>query len=459
MSIGPGGSSMRTWALGIGFVCSLGLAVSAVAYDPLAGDFSKEYPGDIRILSWNVLNNFPSGAAPEDEAFDRILAALQPDVICFQEIDSSLGEAPVEQRLDNLLGGTWEAHRGLFWAGGDRNQLAARWPLEMEREDTDPASEIRGVTIGLVDLPDLIYPRDIYLMGVHLKAGTGPDNRERRSQSGDAIAAWLGDARTLGGAVSLALDTPMVVLGDFNFYDSPAEPAEFAILNGDISDEVTYGPDVKGDWDNSDLADRTPLDPYNGSANTHSTQGAFDARFDRFYYTDSVVQAPVAFVLNTATMSPAQRAAAGLQAGDSSTATDHAAIVMDLRLLDFPAVESIVRLDTSPTTEGLVRFRVTFDQAVDDLGADDLSLLAGDLTGAAIDGVDGENDIWDVAVLTGMLEATTGSLALNLVDDDSVLNLGGMPLGGEGSGNGSAPGPAYIVRRPPTATHVWRRYE
>ena len=50
-----------------------------------AETMERRHPEDLRILSWNVLRDgpFKNGL---DANFGRVLAALQPDIICFQEI-------------------------------------------------------------------------------------------------------------------------------------------------------------------------------------------------------------------------------------------------------------------------------------------------------------------------------------------------------------------------------------
>lgn len=53
---------------------------------PLPVDsLEKEDPGDIRLAAWNVLQDGPMNPLKED-AFGRILAATQPDIINFQEL-------------------------------------------------------------------------------------------------------------------------------------------------------------------------------------------------------------------------------------------------------------------------------------------------------------------------------------------------------------------------------------
>jgi len=306
------------------------------AFDPLNGDFSKADPLDVRIVSYNHNQNFISDPGT-DAAFDRILIALDPDVICFQEFTSSVSQSDVTNRLDSILPtpGGWQIHFGLL--GGIRTVIASRYPLTMKRTDTIPQSSTRGVTIALVDLPDPTYAVDLYLLGVHLKCCGDPGGSEdqKRQKSADAIANWLGDARGVsrpsGDNVVLPSNTPMIVLGDFNFVGGP-QP-ELTLRTGNIIDEGTYGPDVKGDWDNSDLTDLVPVDPFTGDNFTWQGSGWYPpSRLDRFYYTDSVVAVASSFILNTDTMTSQALNNAGLHASDTlpSSTSDHLPIVMDV---------------------------------------------------------------------------------------------------------------------------------
>ena len=338
-------SRARQVAFGRQVLCCLLLSLLASspawAFDPLAGDFSKEHPLDVRIVEYNHERNFISDPS-RDAAFNRILIALNPDVICFEEFESSVSSTAIRDRLDSILpidgGGNWQIHLGLL--GGIRTVIASRYPLTMKRVDTIPASSTRGVTIALVDLPESNYDRDIYLLGVHLKCCGSPGSSEddSRQDSADAIANWLGDARGVsrpfGDNVELPADTPMISLGDFNLVGGP-QP-EDTLLTGDIQSESTYGPDVKGDWDISDMTDLHPVDPFTGDDFTWQGSSSYaPSRLDRFFYTDSVVTIANSFILNSDTMTSSALAAAGLQSSDTlpSRSADHLPMVADLRLV------------------------------------------------------------------------------------------------------------------------------
>ncbi|MEA2219963.1 MAG: hypothetical protein QOJ35_2589 [Solirubrobacteraceae bacterium] len=120
-----------------------------------------------------------------------------------------------------------------------------------------------------------------------------------------------------------------------------------------------------------------------------------------------------------------------------------------------PTALSIDRLDATPTSAGTVHWRMTFSEAVTGVGAGDLALArGGGLTGGAIGSVTGSGTTYTVTASTG---SGSGTLGLNLVDDDSIVDAGANPLGGSGAGNGNRSGQTYALdRTAPVATSIAR---
>ena len=109
-----------------------------------------------------------------------------------------------------------------------------------------------------------------------------------------------------------------------------------------------------------------------------------------------------------------------------------------------PSVVSSVRLNSNPTTRTTVFFRVTFSENVIGVTAADFSLTAPGITGASITSVTGTGAIRTVGVNTG---TGSGTITLNVVDDDSIVDAAGNRLGGTGAGNGIFnTGQTYNVR-------------
>jgi hypothetical protein len=145
---------------------------------------------------------------------------------------------------------------------------------------------------------------------------------------------------------------------------------------------------------------------------------------------------------------------AGLPAGETSNAvpTDYEGVTraaVDLpgayHTVTPPVALSILRTSASPTTAASVNFSVTFSEPVTGVDKNDFALVTSNgITGAAVTTVSGSGTSYTVSVKTG---AGSGSLRLNLVDDDSIVDAGNVPLGGEGANNGDfSTGQTYIVR-------------
>ncbi len=96
---------------------------------------------------------------------------------------------------------------------------------------------------------------------------------------------------------------------------------------------------------------------------------------------------------------------------------------------------------TSPATS--VSWTVTFSTSVTGVDATDFALVpAGSVTGASITSVTGSGTTWTVTANTG---SGYGTLGLNLVDDDSIVDGSGNKLGGTGAGNGNFTGQVYTI--------------
>lgn len=118
-----------------------------------------------------------------------------------------------------------------------------------------------------------------------------------------------------------------------------------------------------------------------------------------------------------------------------------------------PNVLAITRLDANPTSQSQVAYRVLFDEAVQASTVDtsDFALTrGGSLAGGNVLNVSGTGDTYTVQVNTG---SGSGSLRLDLIDDNTIRDLSGDRLGGNGPGNGNfTSGEAYAIdRSPPTA--------
>lgn len=109
-----------------------------------------------------------------------------------------------------------------------------------------------------------------------------------------------------------------------------------------------------------------------------------------------------------------------------------------------PSVVSIVRVNPSPTIAASVDYTVTFSENVSGVDIGDFTLTTSGLTGTSIAGVlQNTASTYQVTVTTG---TGSGTIRLDLIDDDSIADSASNPLGGAGSGNGNfTTGEVYVV--------------
>src|SRR5258706_11887361 len=110
-----------------------------------------------------------------------------------------------------------------------------------------------------------------------------------------------------------------------------------------------------------------------------------------------------------------------------------------------PTVSSIVRANADPTSAASVDFTVTFSESVFGVDVNDFALTT-TVTGASITTVTpviGSDTIYTVSVSTG---SGSGTIRLDVTDDDSILDSASLPLGGAGVGNGNfTAGESYTI--------------
>ena len=307
-------------------------------------------PDLVRILCYNVNwdSIFPDGDPDNDmlrtanraQQFARLLTAINPDIVCLQEINTSRDPQDVADILDAVIplpgGQRWRAHKGYD------NVIVSRWDMTLKADQKVHESRTvqRGHALALIDLPDGQHAFDLYLMNAHFKSSGGNINVALRQHHADALVQWIEDGKTAGGKIDLPASTPYMILGDLNAYDTDPAYHVTTLVTGDIVNEDKFGPDIKPDWDDTDLADALPRHNATG-AETWTWRNDSDpfnpGALDRVIYSDSAMTIEHAFVLNTRAMSPADLATAGLKADDVmfrplEGVYDHLPIVVDVAI-------------------------------------------------------------------------------------------------------------------------------
>lgn len=364
----------------------------------------RQVASDLRVVTYNVHwdsifpdgdpDNHPFRSFEKVDEFHRVIAALNPDIMCLQEVNGNRSPQDVADIFDQVLplsGGQWQAMIG------HSNVIVSRYPLSMFAEHTVPAGQ-RAQAMALVDLPNETYLTDIYLMNEHYKCCGDTDNDPQRQQQSDAVVNWMRDARSPGGFIDLPQDTPIVVLGDFNIVGGPG-PLD-TLLCGDISDEATYGNDSPPDWDGTCNVVLQPM--HNGVGPDDYTwrndNSSFaPGRLDYITFNDSVLTVARHFILNTTLMTQPDLDATGLQQFDVVLAPpgyfDHLPLVIDFRFPQPPiSADGDVSLDGLTNGQDIPWFAELLITGT----GDPLRIAHGDYNG---------NDIIDLGDLSGFVDS------------------------------------------------------
>ena len=110
-----------------------------------------------------------------------------------------------------------------------------------------------------------------------------------------------------------------------------------------------------------------------------------------------------------------------------------------------PTVVSMIRKDPSPTTAASVQYTVTFSEHITGIDSADFTLTTSGVSSAVVSGVSGSGSVYTVTVNTGV---GNGTIRLNVVDNNSIVDTASNSLGGAAVGDGDfTSGEAYTVTK------------
>jgi len=286
----------------------------------------RDEASHLRVMSWNILSDgiFTTAKQPSQ---NRILDAIDPDVILFCEVwnhTANETRIQVETFLPSGVGEQWYAAKV-----DDGNVIVSRFPI-LQTWLVGSSTAYRE-TAALLDLGPS-SSKDLLFIGAHLRCCT--DDASRQIEA-DRIVAFIRDARTSGGAITLPADTPIVIAGDMNLVGWRQQLD--TIVTGDIVNNATYGADSPPDWDGTSLAVPPSRHPDGRAGYTWRSDSStfYPGLLDWIFYTDSALTLHNHYILETRTMLPTTLSANGLQALDIPTASDHAPRVADFTIGTF----------------------------------------------------------------------------------------------------------------------------
>ncbi len=310
--------------------------------DPLIPEpilLEKESSADIRLLTYNVLWD---NLWDEEERCRRILGSIEPDIVAFQEIFSHTAEQTA-QWMSRLLPGPWYAERmGADLVLVSRFEFIGNW---------QPGTEYASA--HLLAIP---FRTDSLLLVINLHLPWG-GNDIGRQQAIDAIMAFVRDAESPGDQLDLPEGTPIVITGDTNMYGDIQQIE--TMLNGDISDNATYGPDFMPDWGDSPLEELISRQPNRRLGYTwyNEANSYLPTHIDRITYTGSTMEIGNHYVLHTPLLDQQLLDLFGLQQDDTRIASDHLPHVADLRFSPLKASSAFsnhrtLRISPNPSSAG-----------------------------------------------------------------------------------------------------------
>lgn len=310
-------------------------SVGSYTYTFAAGTIARQVrPTDragadhLRLVSWNVQSDglFEGGGA--EAAQRRLAEAMDPDVFLIQEVwnhDANDVAAQIESLLPSGAGESWNA---VMRDAG--NVICTRLPI-LDSWEIFPGHRLTG---ALLDASATLGG-PVLVVANHWRCCTADTERQDEA---DALVGFLRDARTPGGSIDLAADTPILVGGDFNLVGWRDQLT--TLVTGDIQDEGSFGPDSPPDWDGSDL-DVVParhVDARESYSWRNDFSSFYPGLLDWVFYTGSAVSLGNHFVLETRSMMSSTLVDLGLQADDTFDASDHAPRVADFHVPQETAV-------------------------------------------------------------------------------------------------------------------------
>jgi endonuclease/exonuclease/phosphatase family metal-dependent hydrolase len=338
-------SRILTFAVAIALIV---LAVNAPGWSVQGDDgtaiFSTPETDHLRVMTWNVGDNaaFTASPTPADSdlegrpgQFARVLRAVRPDVVCLQEVTRQAADvaAAVGTILPIPADEAWHTHAMLD------NVIVSRFPLTLLAGTIFSEGTLqRGHAAALVTLPKQRYAHDLYLICAHFQSRAGAAQMALRQRQANAIVAWLDDARSAGGEITLPQGTPFLVMGDLNVIDQPS-PSLNTLLSGAVTDPKTGGGDTSPHRNGLNLRDILPHHNDQPGADTYTwrddTTSYPPGALDRILYSDGEMSVGRSFVLDTMSMSEGELRRAGLRATDvmrdpANGIHDHLPLVADL---------------------------------------------------------------------------------------------------------------------------------
>ena len=260
--------------------------------------FDFKPKGDFRVVSWNV----QFGNILDDKTrSSRILQALVPDIILFQEFDGEDSPGSLRTFLQKSLGGQWRIEMSAVHGTERHHQLRSAVAARHDASFFAEMGQFKAL-YGVVDFEE----KPVNFFSLHLRCCGGPTS-EAEEQRQD-------EARRIRKAIQKANAKRWVIAGDWNLVGTK-KPLE--IVQGEkLATVNAFQPDglLTATWSDIDSS-FTP------------------GRLDWMLYTPETLTLVHSFVLDTADLDKETLQSRNLLAEDTAKLSDHLPLVADFNLI------------------------------------------------------------------------------------------------------------------------------
>jgi len=307
----PGGDVLPDSSGGVKYVMK-----KNIHFIPPAYSLKKVDSDYLRVMAYNV---------HKDDLFDQsrrgsfknIFKAINPDIIGLEEVYNHSA-----QDAANLIASFLPLNNGEWYSAKTNSDVLAvsKFPILS-------SFAIDGNAAFLINLEK--YGKKLLLIVAHPPCC---DNDNARQEEIDHIMAFIRDAKDSSGVLKLPKDSPIIIEGDMNLVGKARQVK--TLLEGDILNENTYGPDFSPDWDGTFLDDAKPVTTGLPTTFTWYSKGSSypPGRLDYLIFSGSVMDLVNGFSLFTQALPADTLTAYSLQATDVSNSSDHLPIVADFNM-------------------------------------------------------------------------------------------------------------------------------
>ena len=305
----------------------------------------KEKEDLIRLSAYNVLYN---GLDDNErlEQLKNIIKSVNADIYAFSECYDTSSET-VKNILDEIL--PISNNQGWYVIKKEDDDLITASKFPIIQDWPNESYGIKKMHPCLIDLPDSLFTKDLLVINAHMSCC---DNDNDRQEQADDFVNFILDAKSTGGIIDLANETPFVLCGDLNLVGLSQQLQ--TLTSGEIIDTEAFGIGGGMNWSNNDLRDEicmhveTPFS-YTWRDITPSPGSYSYGRLDYIIFSDDVMSSQKSFTIDTKFISQKKLNEMNLDVNDSF-GSDHL-----LTTVDFDIPKSLSQKEDKKIIKKLLR--------------------------------------------------------------------------------------------------------